>query len=59
MPCVLVLCSCAVQDTLMDLLLPKSRGQQPSDLPKLDIKKDQKGMVTVVGATVVEVTSGK
>lgn len=50
------------QDTLMDLLLPpqpKGRSVQPPDPPKLEIKKDPKGMVTVTGATVVEVTSAK
>ncbi|KAG2501877.1 hypothetical protein HYH03_000375 [Edaphochlamys debaryana] len=49
------------QDSLQDLLLPpQPKGsRQPVDLPKLDIKKDPKGMVTVVGATVVEVTSAK
>jgi hypothetical protein len=31
----------------------------PVELNKLDIKKDPKGMVTVVGATLVEVTSAK
>ncbi|GAX81265.1 hypothetical protein CEUSTIGMA_g8697.t1 [Chlamydomonas eustigma] len=44
------------QDTLMDLLLPP---QFKSDPPKLEIKKDPKGMVTVQGATIVEVTSAK
>ncbi|KAJ9511982.1 hypothetical protein QJQ45_004434 [Haematococcus lacustris] len=50
------------QDSLMDLLLPpqpKGRGGQVADLPKLDIKKDPKGLVTVAGATIVEVTSAK
>jgi hypothetical protein len=42
----------SVQDTLMDLLLPP---QFKSDPPKLEIKKDPKGMVTVQGATIVEV----
>ncbi|PNH02813.1 Kinesin-like calmodulin-binding protein [Tetrabaena socialis] len=51
------------QDSLQDLLLPPQPkninvGQRP-DLPKLEIKKDPKGMVNVVGATIVEVTSGK
>ncbi len=36
----------------MDLLLPPAFKNDP---PKLDIKKDQKGMVTVQGATIVEV----
>ncbi|PNW82236.1 hypothetical protein CHLRE_06g278125v5 [Chlamydomonas reinhardtii] len=49
------------QDSLQDLLLPPApkNQRQPPEPPKLDIKKDPKGMVTVVGATVVEVTSGK
>ncbi|GLC77793.1 hypothetical protein PLESTB_000955500 [Pleodorina starrii] len=49
------------QDTLQDLLLPPGPkgSRQPVEAPKLDIKKDPKGMVTVVGATVVEVTSAK
>lgn len=44
------------QDTLMDLLLP---AQFKGDPPKLEIKKDLKGMVTVQGATTIEVTSAK
>ncbi|GLI62984.1 hypothetical protein VaNZ11_005841 [Volvox africanus] len=50
------------QDTLQDLLLPpapKNSRTSIVEVPKLDIKKDPKGMVTVVGATVVEVTSAK
>ncbi|EFJ53111.1 Kar3 member kinesin-like protein [Volvox carteri f. nagariensis] len=50
------------QDTLQDLLLPpapKNSRLSIAEVPKLDIKKDPKGMVTVVGATVVEVTSAK
>ncbi|KXZ52314.1 hypothetical protein GPECTOR_10g946 [Gonium pectorale] len=49
------------QDTLQDLLLPPApkNMRQPPEVPKLDIKKDPKGMVTVVGATIVEVTSAK
>lgn len=49
------------QDTLMDLLLPPTpkSNKNPPDPPKLEIKKDPKGMVTVAGATVVEVTSAK
>lgn len=37
---------------MMDLLLPPAFKSDP---PKLDIKKDPKGMVTVAGATIVEV----
>jgi len=44
------------QDTLQDLLLPGKRG---AGAPKLDIKKDAKGLVTVQGATTIEVTSSK
>jgi hypothetical protein len=44
------------QDTLADLLVAKSKSADPS---KLDIKKDPKGMVTVAGATIVEVTTAK
>lgn len=42
----------------MDLLLPPAaKGtKNPPEPPKLEIKKDQKGMVTVVGATIVEVS---
>uniref|UniRef100_A0A7S0WQ45 Kinesin motor domain-containing protein n=1 Tax=Chlamydomonas leiostraca TaxID=1034604 RepID=A0A7S0WQ45_9CHLO len=51
------------QDSLMDLLLPPvPRGTKPGQAPeppKLEIKKDPKGLVTVAGATVVEVTSAK
>jgi len=43
------------QDTLQDLLLPGSR----KGACKLEIKKDPKGMVTVQGATTIEVTSAK
>lgn len=43
----------------MDLLLPPvPRNAKPGtvpDPPKLDIKKDPKGLVTVAGATIVEV----
>ena len=38
----------------MDLLLPPAFKNDP---PKLEIKKDQKGMVTVAGSTNVEVSS--
>lgn len=51
---------CALQDTLQDLLLPRAKNSVPSaDACKLEIKKDPKGMVTVMGATVVEVTSAR
>jgi hypothetical protein len=55
-----------LQDTLMDLLLPDSMrrnatgagaGRNEMQLPRLDIKKDPKGLVTVVGATDLSVTS--
>lgn len=49
------------QETLVDLLLPaqpKNAGKA-AEVPRLEIKKDTKGMVTVMGATVVEVTSSK
>jgi len=42
----------------MDLLLPSAQRNPKTGLvevPKLEIKKDQKGMVMVQGATVVEV----
>eukprot|EP00879_Flechtneria_rotunda_P020451 GHRR01021517.1.p1 GENE.GHRR01021517.1~~GHRR01021517.1.p1 ORF type:complete len:458 (+),score=171.49 GHRR01021517.1:1146-2519(+) len=50
------------QDTLMDLLLPEAprRSARPIGVvepPKLDIKKDPKGVVTVVGATDLPVSS--
>ncbi len=51
------------QDTLMDMLLPapakgaKNTSPLPQEPPKLDIKKDPKGMVTVTGATVVQVSA--
>jgi hypothetical protein len=41
-----------LQDSLMDLLQPLKKGQE---LPRLEIKKDQKGMVVVQGAHMVEV----
>lgn len=49
------------QDSLADLLLPppRQKNAQPAELPRLEIKKDQKGMVTVMGATVIEVTSSR
>ena len=47
------------QDTLMDLLL-ENKGEKNFVAPKLDIKKDAKsGLVTVPGATVLELTSAK
>ncbi|CAG9465708.1 unnamed protein product [Pedinophyceae sp. YPF-701] len=47
------------QDHLTDLLLPPAARTRAHDerLPRLDIKKDFRGMVTVHGATVVEVRS--
>jgi hypothetical protein len=44
------------QDTLADLLVPKNKIDDPT---KLDIKKHPKGMVTVSGTTIVEVTTAK
>ena len=55
-------CDFFLQDSLADLLLQPSVGKTNrivQELPKLEIKKDPKGMVTVVGATVVPVKSGK
>ncbi|KAH1113253.1 hypothetical protein J1N35_006631 [Gossypium stocksii] len=40
------------QDTLVDLLLPKNAKR-----PKLDIKKDSKGMVAVENATVIPIST--
>ena len=42
------------QDTLVDLLLPteQSRGGAASERPKLDVKKDAKGWVTVTNITI-------
>jgi len=42
------------QDTLIDLLQPKTSGGKPK---KLDIKKDSKGMVVVENATLIPVTT--
>lgn len=44
---------------MADLLLPAPAVKtiRPMEPPKLEIKKDAKGMVTVVGATVVPVAS--
>jgi len=49
------------QDTMMDLLLPPQPKNKKGEVevPKLEIKKDPKGMVVVQGATVVEVTSAR
>eukprot|EP00775_Hariotina_reticulata_P011897 gene11897-12041_t len=52
------------QDTLMDLLLPDQqrrtlRPSTASEPPKLEIKKDPKGTVTVLGATTLPVTSAR
>ena len=53
-----------VQDTLMDLLNAPTKGNRPgtgsmsqgqNDSVKLEIKKDPKGMVTVLGASMVQV----
>jgi len=41
------------QDVLVDLLLPEARGMER---PRLDIKKDAKGWVSVANATVREVS---
>ncbi len=47
------------QDTLMDLLSKSRKGQPTPPGPpvetKMEIKKDPKGMVSVLGATIVEV----
>ena len=42
------------QDTLVDLLLPteQSRGGAAPERPKLDVKKDAKGWVTVTNITI-------
>ena len=42
------------QDTLVDLLLPTepSRGGSAAERPKLDVKKDAKGWVTVTNITI-------
>lgn len=45
-------------DDLMDLLVPLS-GRREGKSSKLEIKKDPKGVVTVPGATIVEVTSAR
>jgi hypothetical protein len=51
-----------LQDTLMDLLLPEvpRKGSiRPADTPKLEIKRDAKGLVSVLGATNQAVTSAE
>eukprot|EP00877_Chromochloris_zofingiensis_P014605 jgi/Chrzof1/9399/Cz04g01170.t1 len=47
------------QDTLADLLLPTYPKGKAPEPPKLEIKKDPKGMVHVVGASLVPVTSAE
>jgi hypothetical protein len=44
-------------DDLQDLLAESKKGEKLMKQPKLEIKKDPKGVVTVPGATVIEVTS--
>ena len=44
-------------DDLQDLLAESKKSENKMKQPKLDIKKDPKGVVTVPGATVIEVTS--
>lgn len=44
-------------DDLQDLLADHPKGSKNFKQPKLEIKKDIKGMVTVPGATIVECTS--
>ena len=46
-------------DDLQDLLSEHKKGDRMMKMPKLEIKKDPKGVVTVPGATVVEVTSAR
>jgi hypothetical protein len=46
-------------DDLQDLLAGGKKGEKAFKTPKLEIKKDPKGVVTVPGATVVEVTSAR
>jgi len=51
-----------LQDTLMDLLLPevpRKNNSRPSDVSKLEIKRDAKGLVSVLGATAQPVTSAE
>jgi len=40
------------QDTLVDLLLPTEQARGAPERPKLDVKKDAKGWVTVTNITV-------
>ena len=50
------------QDVLMDLLIPggaKKGAVGAPPPPRLEIKKDPKGMVTVQGSTLIEVSSAK
>lgn len=42
-----------------DLLGEEKKGEKAFKMPKMEIKKDPKGVVTVPGATVVEVTSAR
>ena len=44
---------------MQDLLAANKKGEKAFKAPKLEIKKDPKGVVTVPGATVVEVTSAR
>ncbi|KAL6769150.1 hypothetical protein ACKKBF_B17660 [Auxenochlorella protothecoides x Auxenochlorella symbiontica] len=46
-------------DDLQDLLAENKAGEKRFKQPKLDIKKDPKGVVTVPGATIVEATSAR
>jgi len=46
-------------DDLQDLLADNKKGDKMMKHPKLDIKKDQKGVVTVPGAVVVPVHSAR
>lgn len=51
-----------LQDTLMDLLLPevpRKGSVRPADVPKLEIKRDAKGLVSVLGATTQAATSAE
>lgn len=46
-------------DDLQDLLAENKKGEKNMKVPKLEIKKDPKGVVTVPGATIVEVFSAR
>jgi hypothetical protein len=46
-------------DDLQDLLAEGGKGERLMKQPKLEIKKDPRGVVTVPGATVVEVSSAR